>query len=245
MTYSRNDPVLHEIEEIDNSIKAAKEFSDLHRVCRKHLNDPFDQQTPQDVQLAYDMSWSMLKDLQKRLDCVKVTNGSDATRYRPQMDRLDRDLNAAFHEYNNIAAKYGRQEGQQLTWIGEIHDAIDHRVAGASQVSTLAVDLSLGSAALRSESDRNKGIKKLEWTIVDLARLWGRTGEMVIQQEPAVIESGQRVEEAVVHIGGGNREIDKGKVSARRRQSRKWWCFFITSKSFTLYSRRKLTSLKF
>jgi hypothetical protein len=61
MTYLPDDPILHEIGEIRSDIITAGKFEDLHRVCRKHLYDPFDQQKPPDVQSAYDALISTLR----------------------------------------------------------------------------------------------------------------------------------------------------------------------------------------
>jgi t-SNARE complex subunit (syntaxin) len=240
MTYSRNYIFLREIEEIDNGITAARQFTNLHSIYRKHLHDPFDQHTPQDIQSAGDTSWSTLKSLKDRVAGLDVSD----TRYQPQIDRLNKNLTTAFQEYNQIAAHYGRQEDQQILKQEEIHDAIDWGVTDASQVSTLAVDLQ-SSNALQFETNRNKDIQKAVKGYVEVGALWNQLEEAVIQQGPAMVKVEQKSEETVGDLGRGTHEIKKAEKGARARLSRKWWCLRIISKSFTPHSECKLTSLKF
>jgi len=241
MTYSQNDIFLREIKEIDNGITAARQFTNLHNVYRKHLHDPFDQQTPQDIQSACDMSWSTLKSLKNRVASLDVSD----TRHQPQIDRLNKNLTTAFQEYNQIASHYGRQEDQQILRREEIHDAVDWGVTDASQASTLMADLLQSSNVVQFETNRNKAIKKAIKGFVEVNALWNQLEETVIQQEPAVIEVEQKSKETVNDLGKGTHEIKKAEKGARGRQIRKWWCLRIISESFILYSGGKLTSLKF
>ncbi|KAG2221962.1 hypothetical protein INT45_010486 [Circinella minor] len=83
------------------------------------------------------------------------------------------------------------------------------------------------NAVLNEVQSRHDDIKKIEKTILELHQLFMDMQMMIEQQGEVLTNVEQQVEQTVVDLEQGNKDVEKAIVSARATRAKKWCCFVI------------------
>jgi syntaxin 1B/2/3 len=74
---------------------------------------------------------------------------------------------------------------------------------------------------------RHGELRRIEQTLVELARLYDELATVVEQQDPVIQAAETNAENTVENIGKGNEQVAIANKHARNRRKLKWWCALI------------------
>ena len=75
--------------------------------------------------------------------------------------------------------------------------------------------------------ERHEAIQKIEQQFVELAQLFQDMQNLVVEQEPQVIDVEQKGEQTVDHVTQGNTNLGGAVDKARSARRKKWYCLGI------------------
>ncbi|KAI1279453.1 t-SNARE [Xylaria sp. FL0933] len=160
-------------------------------------------------------------------------------RFGQQVRRVDGRLKEAIQAYQQVESSFRKKTEEQMARQYRIvrPDATEEEVRAAvtdqtgGQVFQQALMQSnrrgQAQAVLNAVQDRHAQLQKIERQIMELAQLFQDMDTLVIQQEPAVMNIEQKVEEVDDNLTRGNAEVSTAIKTARATRKKKWICFGI------------------
>jgi syntaxin 1B/2/3 len=235
--------ILNECREIDKGIDSIeRNLENLRMLQQRSLDDPDSSQqsaTNKQLDALSSETMTMYRNFAARIKAIKQQPDSGSPKNAPQVGKVDRKLKTAINQYQNIESDFRRKLQTQMARQYRIvrPEASDAEVREAvedtsnQQVFSQALLQSdrrgQSRAALSAVENRHAAIQKIEAQMIELAQLFQDMEELVVQQEPAVVNIEQKGEEVVENMDKGNQEIATAIVSARARNRKKWWCLCI------------------
>ncbi|KAK5142922.1 hypothetical protein LTR04_002067 [Oleoguttula sp. CCFEE 6159] len=168
-----------------------------------------------------------------RVKKIKSTPGAANPQNAPQVGRLDRKLQKAINDYQNVESQFRReveeQQARQYRIVRpnaseeEVQEAISS--GGDQQIFQQAASQS--QSALRSVQQRHDAIQQIERTMEELSHLFQDLAATVLAQDAMIEDIETKAVETDSNVKGGVVHLGTATTSARAARRKKWWCLGI------------------
>ncbi|KAJ5670576.1 plasma membrane t-SNARE secretory vesicle fusion [Penicillium maclennaniae] len=140
--------------------------------------------------------------------------------YRLSQRDFDRQMRSQVRRRYEIAHEDATPE--------EIDQGVENVIMGQEQVFSVQGQRSQHASEARAAViQRSAAIRKIEQDLITLAELSQEVAELVHQQESAVVEIEQTVNQTHENLQKANTHLDMGIQSVRNARKWKWWALFI------------------
>ncbi|KAF2815210.1 t-SNARE [Mytilinidion resinicola] len=229
--------ILNDCREVDRSLdQINSQLDNLERAFKQSIARP-DQSTSEVTSLSSQVMTGY-RALVSRVKNIKSKPESGSPRNAPQVGRVDRRLKQTINRYQTMEADFRRDSQaaaeRQYRIVkpdateAEVREACENPDTPIFQQALLSSDRrGQAQSSLRNVKERHEAIQKIERQMVELAQLFTDLDQIVMQQEPLVMNIEQKGEEVHENVVKGNEEIGGAIEKARSRNRKKWWCLLI------------------
>ncbi|KAH0414313.1 t-SNARE, partial [Aureobasidium melanogenum] len=174
-----------------------------------------------------------------RVKRIKSRPESRNPRNEAQVNALDRRIRKAINNYQTIESQFRKevQEQQRRQYLIVNPDATEQEIIQATEsgADTQIFQQALLNSDRRGQAQstlanvrqRHDAIQQIERTMTELAQLFQDLDNIVMQQEPMIMNIEEKAEETQTNMVQANEHLDVATSKARSARRKKWYCLGI------------------